>query len=160
MDGGETTQFELTLKVLEGALLLLTPPIRERETMAVKFLTEEWAAAVTDALNDHPGFKSAMGSAELGIQFRTTDAPQGDVLYYMTTSQGRANLAMGHLEDPDVTIAQNYETATAISQGELNTQTAFMTGKIKVSGNLARLMMHQRAIAEWGAAVKDLDVEY
>lgn len=128
--------------------------------MAVQFLTEEWAAAVTDALNSHPGFKSAMGSAELAIQFRTTDAPEGDVDYYMTTSQGTANLQMGTLEDPDVTIVQNYETATAISQGELHTQTAFMTGKIKVSGNLAKLMMHQRAITEWGSAVKGLDVEY
>lgn len=128
--------------------------------MAVKFLTEEWATAVTDALNTHPGFKSAMGSAELAIQFRTTDAPEGDIDYYMTTSQGTANLQMGTLEDPDVTIVQNYETATAISQGELNTQTAFMTGKIKVSGNLAKLMMHQRAITEWGSAVKGLDVEY
>lgn len=128
--------------------------------MAVKFLTEEWAGAVTDALNNHPGFKSAMGSAELAVQFHTTDAPEGDVLYYMTTSQGQARLEMGELDDPDVTITQNYDTATAISQGELNTQTAFMTGKIKVSGNLAKLMMHQRAISEWGAAVKDLDVEY
>lgn len=128
--------------------------------MAVKFLSEEWATAVTDALNTHPGFKSAMGSAELAIQFRTTDAPEGDIDYYMTTSQGTANLSMGTLEDPDVTIVQNYETATAISQGELNTQTAFMTGKIKVSGNLAKLMMHQRAITEWGTAIRDLDVEY
>ena len=128
--------------------------------MAVKFLTEEWANAVTEALNSHPGFKSAMGSAELAIQFNTTEAPQGTVSYYMTTSGGTANLAMGEIEDPDVTINQNYETATAIAQGELNTQTAFMTGKIKVSGNLAKLMMHQRAIGEWGAAVKDIEVEY
>ena len=37
---------------------------------------------------------------------------------------------------------------------------AFMTGKLKVSGNLAKLMMHQSAIAQWGAAVSSLDVEY
>ncbi|HEX2153360.1 MAG TPA: SCP2 sterol-binding domain-containing protein [Acidimicrobiia bacterium] len=128
--------------------------------MAVKFLSEEWAQAVTEALNSHPGFKSAMGSAELAIQFNTTESPEGDVAYYMTTSQGQANLAMGAVPDPDVTINQNYETASAISKGDLNTQTAFMTGKIKVSGNLAKLMMHQRAITEWGAAVRDIDVEY
>lgn len=128
--------------------------------MAVQFLSEDWAQAVTEALNSHPGFKSAMGSAELAIQFNTTDAPEGDIVYYMTTSGGQANLAMGEVSDPDVTINQNYETASAISKGDLNTQTAFMTGKIKVSGNLAKLMMHQRAITEWGAAVRDLDVEY
>lgn len=128
--------------------------------MAVQFLSEDWAQAVTEALNSHPGFKSAMGSAELAIQFNTTDAPEGDIAYYMTTSGGQANLAMGEVGDPDVTINQNYETASAISKGDLNTQTAFMTGKIKVSGNLAKLMMHQRAITEWGAAVRDLEVDY
>jgi hypothetical protein len=35
-----------------------------------------------------------------------------------------------------------------------------MTGKLKVSGNLAKLMMHQGAIQQWGAAVSELDVEY
>lgn len=128
--------------------------------MAVQFLSDEWAQAVTDALNSHPGFKSSVGSADLTIQFKTTDAPQGEIDYYLTTSGDQANLEMGEADSPDVTVAQNYETASAISKGDLNTQTAFMTGKIKVSGNLAKLMMHQKAITEWGSAVKDLDVTY
>ena len=128
--------------------------------MAVTFLSEEWARAVTDALNAHPGFKSSMGSADLTIQFHTTGSPNGDINYNMTTSQGVAQLELGQAVDPDVTIGQTYETATAISKGDLNTQTAFMTGKIKVSGNLAKLMMHQKAIGEWGSAVKGLDVTY
>jgi putative sterol carrier protein len=128
--------------------------------MAVKFLSQEWAQAVTDALNGHPGFRSAMGSAALTIQFKTADGPDGDIDYYMRTADGVAELALGEAADPDVTISQSYETASAISKGELQTQTAFMTGKIKVAGNLAKLMMHQRAIGEWGAAVKGLDVEY
>ena len=53
-----------------------------------------------------------------------------------------------------------YDTAVAISKGEMNVQSAFMTGKLKVSGNLAKLMMHQSAIQQWGAAVSALDVEY
>ena len=59
-----------------------------------------------------------------------------------------------------MTVKQTYDTATAISKGDLNTQSAFMTGKLKVSGNLAKLMMHQGAIQQWGAAVSELDVEY
>lgn len=128
--------------------------------MAVKFLSEDWARAVTDALNAHPGFKSAMGSADLTIQFNTTDAPDGTISYYLVAAGGQANLQLGEAPDADVTINQNYETASAISQGDLNTQTAFMTGKIKVSGNLAKLMMHQRAITEWGSAIRGLEVEY
>ncbi len=128
--------------------------------MAVTFLSDEWAQAVTDALNGHPGFRSSMGEAQLSIQFNTKDAPQGDVAYYLNTSGGHADLAIGTAENPDVTIDQSYETASAISQGDLHIQTAFMTGKIKVAGNLAKLMMHQKAIGEWGSAVKDLEVDY
>lgn len=125
-----------------------------------KFLSDEWASDVTAALNSHEGFKNAIGDAELGIQFTTTDAPDGDVAYYLETSGGNATLALGTLDGADVTVSQGYDTATAISKGELNTQSAFMTGKLKVSGNLAKLMMHQGAIQQWGSAVADLDVEY
>ncbi|MCH8984833.1 MAG: SCP2 sterol-binding domain-containing protein [Acidobacteria bacterium] len=69
-------------------------------------------------------------------------------------------MALGTLDGADVTVKQSYDTAVAISKGELNTQTAFMTGKLKVSGNLAKLMMHQAAIMQWGVAVGELDVEY
>jgi putative sterol carrier protein len=125
-----------------------------------KFLSEEWAGEVTNALNNHEGFKNAIGAADLGIQFNTTDAPDGEVDYYLLTSGGNATLTIGSLEDADVTVKQSYDTASAIAKGELNTQTAFMTGKLKVSGNLAKLMMHQSAIAQWGAAVSELDVEF
>ena len=125
-----------------------------------KFLSEAWAKDVTSALNSHQGFKNAMGGADLGIQFHTEEAPDGEVAYYLKTSGGTANLGMGTLDDPDVTVKQSYDTAVAISKGDLNTQSAFMSGKLKVSGNLAKLMMHQSAIQQWGAAVSDIDVEY
>ena len=125
-----------------------------------EFLTEEWANDVTRALSQHEGFKSAMGAADLGIQFNTEDGPDGEVDYYLKSSGGTSNVALGNLDDADVTVKQSYDTATAISKGELNTQTAFMTGKLKVSGNLAKLMMHQAAIQQWASAVADLEVEY
>lgn len=125
-----------------------------------QFLTEEWANDVSSALNSHEGFKNAMGAADLAIQFNTEDGPDGEVDYYLKSSGGTSNVALGSLDDADVTVKQSYETAAAISKGELNTQTAFMTGKLKVSGNLAKLMMHQNAIQQWGAAVSELDVDY
>ena len=125
-----------------------------------QFLSEEWAREVTAALNSHEGFKNAIGAADLAIQFETEDGPDGSVNYYLKSSGGTSNMALGDLEDADVTVKQSYDTATAIAKGDLNTQTAFMTGKLKVSGNLAKLMMHQSAIQQWGAAVAELDVDY
>ena len=125
-----------------------------------KFLSEEWVQEVTVALNEHQGFKNAIGAADLGIQFTTSEAPDGSVDYYLHSTGGNSVMALGILEDADVTVNQSYDTATTISKGELNTQTAFISGKLKVSGNLAKLMMHQSAIQQWGAAVSELDVEY
>ena len=125
-----------------------------------QFLSEEWVDDVTTALNDHQGFKNAIGDADLGIQFMTDDGPEGPVSYYLSASGGDAVMSLGELESPDVTVKQSYDTASAISKGELNTQTAFMTGKLKVSGNLAKLMMHQTAIQQWANAVRDLDISY
>jgi putative sterol carrier protein len=125
-----------------------------------KFLSEEWAQEASAALNSHDGFKNAIGAADLGIQFNTSDTPNGEVDYYLSTSGGVATLAIGTLEGADVTVKQNYDTAAAIAKGELNTQTAFMTGKLKVSGNLAKLMMHQSAVQQWSAAVSDMNVEF
>ena len=125
-----------------------------------KFLSEDWASDVSAALNGHEGFKNAMGAADLGIQFTTEDGPDGEVDYYLQAGGGNATMALGTLEGADVTVKQTYDTATAISKGDLNTQSAFMTGKLKVSGNLAKLMMHQGAIQQWGSAVSELDVDY
>ena len=125
-----------------------------------KFLSSEWAQEVTDSLSNHAGFKSAMGNADLGVAFNVSGGPDGDVPYYLKSSGGTTNVAMGTLDNADVTINTNYETATAISKGDLNVQTAFMTGKLKVAGNLAKLMMHQSAINQWSAAVKDQAIEY
>jgi len=128
--------------------------------VAVKFLSAEWADAVQTALNEHPGFKSAIGSADLTLQFNVSGTPEGDTSYYLSATGGSTTLTLGTVGDADVTIGQNYDTATAISTGDLNTQTAFMTGKLKVSGNLAKLMMHQAAIQQWQSAVSSIDVEY
>lgn len=125
-----------------------------------KFLSEEWARDVTTALNEHEGFKNAIGAADLSAQFVTQDGPEGDVSFYLKAAGGTVNQAIGTIEDPDVTVTMPYDTATAVSKGELNVQTAFMTGKIKVAGNLAKLMMHQTALQQWATVGTSLDIDY
>jgi putative sterol carrier protein len=96
----------------------------------------------------------------MGLQFQVTEGPSGDIDYYLTVADGTATMATGELDDADVSISSTYETAAAMFTGELNTQMAFMTGKIKVAGNMAVLMMNQGVITKWGAAMNDLDVDY
>ncbi len=125
--------------------------------MAVKFLSEDWATEVTNTLQGHEQFKA---SADMSVQFVVTDAPEGEVKFYMDATSDNPIQAMGELPNADVTITSNYETTSAIFSGELNTQMAFMTGKIKVNGNMAKLMTQQAALGHWAKAVSSLDIEF
>jgi putative sterol carrier protein len=129
--------------------------------MGVKFLSEEWTQQATDTLNSHEGFSGAVASIDMGLQFSVSDTPDGgDVDYTVSVGGGSAAISLGTLEGADVSISSNYETASGISAGDLNMQTAFMTGKIKVAGNLAKLMMHQAALGHMATALASMDIDY
>jgi putative sterol carrier protein len=126
-----------------------------------KFLSQEWLADLAETLNAHDGFSGAIKNVDLSLQFEIPDAPDGaEGSYSIAIAEGRADAAAGVLDGADVTITNSYETATAISKGELNTQMAFMTGKLKVAGNMAKLMMNQAMLGQFAAAAADMDVEY
>ena len=125
-----------------------------------KFLSEEWISEAGDVLNGHAGFSGAIANVDLGLQFQVTETGGDDVAYYLNIGGGTAEMAPGELDGADVTVANDYETAVAVSKGELNTQMAFMQGKLKVSGNMAKLMMHQAVINEFASALASMDTDY
>jgi len=124
------------------------------------FLSGEHMETATEALNNDAAFKEAMANVDLGLQFNVTGGQDGDTAYYLQVSDGTASLELGDLEDFDASVASDYETASSISQGDLNIQMAFMTGKIKVGGNMAKVMMHQGLINEFARVSSGLDLEY
>ena len=127
----------------------------------MKFLTNEWLEALAAALEAHEGFKSAIANTELTLQFDVTDAPEGALgTYLITIGGGGVQASAGPGASPDVTITNNYETAVAISKGELNTQMAFMTGKIKVAGNMTKLITNQAMLSQFANATAAMEVEY
>ena len=128
--------------------------------MAVKFLSEEWSKEITDALNSSEAFKQAAAGQSATIQQVVSDAPAGEVKYYFKLSDGAAEVALGELTHAEATITQNYDTAAAISKGDLNAQNAFMQGKLKIQGNMMKLMQLQGVISAMGKAVESLEVEY
>jgi putative sterol carrier protein len=128
--------------------------------MGVKFLTEEWAKAVEDAVNSNEQFKASAGSTNAKIQ-QVVTTPEGEKKYWFKLEGGKAALGIGELSDPaDATISQDYETAVALSKNELTGTAAYMSGKLRVSGDLMKLMQLQGALGQLPAALKDLEVEY
>jgi putative sterol carrier protein len=129
--------------------------------MGVKYLSEEWASAVQDALNSNDAFKSAAGSQTAKVQQVVTGAPDGEVKYWFTLESGQASLGMGDAPDAvDATISQDYDTAVKLAKNELTGTAAYMSGKLRVSGDLMKLMQLQGALSQMPGALKDVEVDY
>lgn len=128
--------------------------------MAVRFLSEEWAKSVEEALNSSESFRNAAGSQSAKVQ-QVVTSPEGEKKYWFLLESGKASLGVGELaETVDATITQDYETASAIMKSELSAVAAYMSGKLRVSGDLMKLMQLQGALGQMPAALKDLDIEY
>ncbi len=129
--------------------------------MGVKFLSEEWANEVQNTLNSNEQFKKSAGSTTARIQQVVTGAPDGETKYWFKLEGGEVQLGMGDIDGPaDATITQDYDTAVALAKNELTGTAAYMSGKLRVSGDLMKLMQLQGTLGQLPAALKDLDVEY
>ena len=127
--------------------------------MAVKFLSDEWASEVKQALNGNEGFKGAAGSQTAKIQ-QVVNTPEGEKKYWFKLEGGQVDLGTGEIDSPDATISQDYDTAVALSKNELTGTAAYMSGKLRVSGDLMKLMQLQGVLGQLPSAIKDIDVEY
>jgi putative sterol carrier protein len=137
-----------------------SPKLKEAPTVAVKFLSQEWAESMTNSLNASDEFKSAAGGQSTKLQQVVTDVDGGDVKYYFVLDNGTAEVSLGEIEGAEATVTQNYDTAAGLQKGEVNAQQAFMQGKLKVSGNMMKLMQLQGVIGAMPKAVADVEVEY
>ena len=127
--------------------------------MGVEFLSAAWADAVTAALNSSDEFVAAAREHSARVQQIVTGGPEV-AKYYFTVERGTARIGLGEVEDAEATITQNYETAVAIQKQELNAQNAFMQGKLKISGNMMKLMQLQGVFNAMPKAASGVEVEY
>jgi putative sterol carrier protein len=129
--------------------------------MAVKYLSDEWAGEVTKLFQASEPLTKAIKGQNFTIQQVVTDVPdRGEVKYYARSADGVPEVVIGEAENPDATITQTYDIAVQLDKLELNPQAAFMQGKIKIQGNLMRLMQLQGFVNQLGPAVASLEREY
>ncbi|MGQ0679237.1 MAG: SCP2 sterol-binding domain-containing protein [Actinomycetota bacterium] len=129
--------------------------------MAVMFQSEEYFAAANEAISASADVKKAAKGHNVAIQVVTTDYPEvGEKKTFLKIVNGVPEVGLGVIEEPTATISQNYATAVLLDKGELNPQTAFMEGKIKIKGNLIKIMGLQRFLQSIGPATVHIEREY
>jgi len=109
------------------------------------FLSDEWLAAAKE-IRESSG-AAATTPHKIRMNQIITDVPfgEGTIHAHMDSSSGEMQMDVGHLDDPDLTVTLDYPTAKAILV-EGNPQAgmqAFMAGKIKVQGDMTKMMALQ-----------------
>jgi putative sterol carrier protein len=102
-----------------------------------KYLSQEWLDMQRELAQDFPERPGATAR----MQYKVTGAPEGDVSYYTVIENGKIlENSLGEDPEAEFTLSQTYEDSVKVLQGELDANAAFMQGKVKVTGNMGKLM--------------------
>lgn len=114
----------------------------------VRFLSAEWVAALDEAARRDERLAALPPDVDLVVEQVVTGTPDGDVTYHVTLGSGTATVQAGPAPSPTVRFTQDLATALDIASGRGSAQRAFMTGKLRVGGDLRVLLDHGEALAQ------------
>ena len=102
-----------------------------------QYLSAEWldeTRGLAASQPERPGASARM-------QYVVTGGPDGDIKYWWRLEDGQLlESALGALDDADFTMTLSYADSVKIQNGELDANAAFMQGRMKVAGNMGKLM--------------------
>jgi len=120
------------------------------DSMPSQFLSDVW---INEAKAIRAKYEGQTGKIAQSIRINQviTDAPFGDdgvIKSFIDTSSGDVVMDLGELEGADCTITTDYATARAlfVDQDQAAAMQAFMGGKIKVQGDMMKMMALQTAM--------------
>ncbi|MGH9085234.1 MAG: SCP2 sterol-binding domain-containing protein [Acidimicrobiales bacterium] len=127
------------------------------------FLSDEWLEAAKKIREEAPPGTPPAHSVKMNQIITEVPFGDGTINAHMDTSGGDVQMDMGHLDEPDLTVTLDYPTAKAIlvdGNPQAGMQ-AFMAGKIKVQGDMTKMMAMQQgtpdpAQAEIAAKIKEI----
>jgi putative sterol carrier protein len=112
------------------------------------FLSDEWMEAAKQLREEYRG-KTAPATHKIKMNQIITDVPFGEgvINAHMDSSDGEMEMELGHIDDAELTVTIDYATAKAIfvDQNPQAGMQAFMAGKIKVQGDMTKLMAMQQS---------------
>jgi hypothetical protein len=122
--------------------------------MSHPFLSPAWMEAAK-AIREKYADQATQVTTVIRMNQVITDVPDSvhletTIRTYLDTSSGSAELELGELEAADLTITTDYETARKlfVEQDQAAGMQAFMAGKIKVQGDMMKMMALQTSMPQ------------
>jgi hypothetical protein len=131
----------------------------------VRYLSPDWIDAARRAVAGSDQLRLATSGITFTIECVVTSAPRelgapGDAIHWhITVDDGRVGLGEGAAPHPDLRFTADYDTAARIAEGELGAQRAFVAGRLRVGGDLALLIRHQKALSRVDDALAPVRAE-
>ena len=119
--------------------------------MPYQFLSDEWVDAARKIREELRGTAQPVANPVRMNQV-ITDVPfgSGSLDAHIDTTSGELEIDAGHLDQPDVTVTLDYETAKAMmvdADPQAGMQ-AFMAGKIKLQGDMTKALALQSGVPD------------
>ncbi len=115
--------------------------------MPYPFLSDEWIEEAHKIRAEYrgKGVTSVPHVVRMNLVITALPFGEGSLDAHLDTSSGEVELDKGHLENPDLTVTVDYDTAKAIlvDGNPAAGMQAFMAGKVQVVGDMAKLMALQ-----------------
>jgi len=103
----------------------------------VPYLSQGWVDLLHSVASDLPERPGATAR----VQHVVTGTPDGEARYAQSVVDGRVEATtLGTDPEAEVTLTQTYADARRIAEGELDASAAFMQGRIKVVGDMGKVM--------------------
>jgi len=115
----------------------------------VEFLSDEWIAALADVCRQ-ADVADEGAEGRLVVEPVVVDVPdRGEVRYRVLFDDRSCTVERPSFDAPaaDVRFETDYRTAVAIARGEMNAQVALAEGRLRLSGDIARLAARASTLA-------------
>lgn len=121
------------------------------EVQRYEFLSDDWLRAVAGLRASEP--ESVPGATAVAVNLVVTEvpfAPGTQLKAHVDTTAGTLVIDEGHLERSDLTVTVAWATAKAllIEGDQQAAMSAFLEGKIRVEGDVAKLLAFQHGVVD------------
>ena len=106
----------------------------------VRYLSLEWIDALSAEVATSASLTELASSHEVGITQEVNGGPEGKVVYHLQVGDGQAVFGPGAADPEHVRFEQEWDTAVAVATEKLNAQQAFITGRIRLTGDQQKLL--------------------